>query len=171
MAKTDVTAPCAAFNTISQNTCNSGAAGTAKLAQLFSMMLTALAVATAQQRRFEAMPNDRLLQRHADAAWRILMRMAQAVIDDPITSSEDQACRAFALVIHKLADMRGTRAGQAFHQELMADPTDLLGLFRHAQSARSDRLFAAAFSAIDRLSTLHLFRTLPPGAAAMMAAA
>ena len=171
MAKTDVTAPGAAINTISQNTCTSGAPGNAKLAQLFSMMLTALAVATAQQRRFEAAPHDRLSLRHADAAWRTLMRMAQAVIDDPITSSEDQAFRAFAMVIHKLADMRGTRAGAAFYKELMADPADLLGLFRHAQSARSDRLFAAAFSAIDKLSTLRLFRTLPPGAAAMMAAA
>jgi hypothetical protein len=90
---------------------------------------------------------------------------------EPALSPQDKAIIAFALVIHKLADTRGTRAGQAFHQELMADPADLLGLFRHATSVRADMLFAAAFSAIDKLSTLRLFRTLPPGAAAMMAAA
>jgi hypothetical protein len=142
-----------------------------RVSDRFSVLLTTLAVATAQQRRLETAAHDRLLKRHADAAWAALSSQAKRLVGAAGEDAEDHAFVALALVINRLAELRGTRAGVEFHGRLMADPLELLGLFRHARSHRSDLLMAAAFCAIDRLSQLQAFGARPPRPEPMAAAA
>lgn len=123
----------------------------------FSMLLTSCTVAIAQQRRQEAAPHDQLLKHHADAAWGAVSRHANRLVEAAGSDTEDRAFVAMTLVINRLVDLRGTRAGATFRTELMADPVELIGLFRHARSHRSERLMAAAFNVIDNLGGLKAF--------------
>lgn len=128
-----------------------------RLSDAFSLLLTTFTVAIAQQRRFEAAAHDRLLNRHADEAWAAVSSQATRLIKRAGEDAEDRALVALALVIHRLAELRGTRAGAAFHRRLMADPVEVIGLFRHARSHRSDLLMAAAFRGIDTSGSLLAF--------------
>lgn len=142
-----------------------------RLSDVFSLLLTTFTVAIAQQRQFEAAAHDRLLKRHADAAWTAVSSQATRLIKIAGEDAEDRALVALALVIHRLAELRGTRAGAAFHRRLMADPVEVIGLFRHARSHRGDMLMPAAFNAIDRLSELRAFGAQPPRPEPMAVAA
>lgn len=128
-----------------------------RLSDAFSMLLTSCTVALAQQRRHEAAPHDQLLKHHADVAWAAVCRHADRLFEAASSDDEDQAFVAMTLVINRLASLRGTQAGAAFCAELMADPIDLIGLFRHARSHRSERLMAATFNVIDNLGGLKAF--------------
>lgn len=142
-----------------------------RVSDRFSVLLTTFTVAIAQQRRFEAAAHDRLLKYHADAAWAAVSGQATQLIKRAGPDAEDRALVALALVIHRLAELRGTRAGAAFHRGLMADPIELIALFRHARSHRGDMLMPAAFNAIDRLSELRAFGAQPPRPEPMAVAA
>jgi len=164
MATLNVAAPRAAFNGASAlfpNTDGSDGAKDMRVIDRFSVLLTALAVARIQQRRVEAAAHEPILRSAAEAAWASVAFRAQRLIQSASGSGEDRAFVAFALVIERLAAARGTQSGIAFHQNLLADPADILGLFRHARSDRADRLMCAAFNAIDRLSELGVFGARP----------
>ena len=160
MADFHVTAHGAAFNSICAVSPAKSAPATdapRRLADQFSLLLTTSSVAIAQQRRFETAAHDRLLKRHADAAWTALASQATRLIKAAGAEAEDRAFVALALVINRLAELRGTRAGVEFHRGLMADPIELIALFRHARSHRSDMLMSAAFKAIDTFGSLKAF--------------
>ena len=142
-----------------------------RVSDRFSVLLTTLSVAIAQQRRLEAAAHDRLLKRHADAAWAAVSSQTKRLVQIGDPDAEDRAFIALALVINRLAELRGTRAGVEFRRGLMADPIELIALFRHARSHRSDMLMAAAFNAIDRLSELRAFGARPPRPEPMAVAA
>jgi hypothetical protein len=128
-----------------------------RLSDQFSLLLTTLCVAIAQQRRFETAPHDRLHKCHADAAWATVASQTTRLIKAAGADAEDRAFVALALVINRLAELRGTRAGVEFHRGLMADPIELIGLFRHGRSHRSGMLMSAAFKAIDTFGSLRAF--------------
>jgi hypothetical protein len=163
MATMHVTARSAAINP-SPDT-NFGASGpkALRLSDQLSLLITALSVATAQQRASEAARHERLLRHHADDAWRTVESAANRLIETPRMTDEDRAFIALGLVIARLAQTRSTPAGYRFHRDLMNQPSDLIGLFRHARCPRSARLMAAAFNAIDRLSALRAFGARPQG--------
>jgi hypothetical protein len=174
MADLHVAAPRAAFNgavALNPDIIEGTAAEAGRTVDRFSVLLTALAVATVQQRRLEASAHEPMLRRAAKAAWTSVACLARRLIKAAGASAEDRAFVGFALVIANLATLRGTRQGLAFHRSLMSDPADLLCLFRHASSHRSDALMAAAFNAIDRLSQLHGFGNRPPRPEPVAAAA
>lgn len=128
----------------------------------FSRLLTRFAVAIALTRRHEAASHDPglhdpALGRRAEAAWRALRHYAQALIDRDARTDEERALIVLARVIAHLAALRGTHRARRFHHALMDDPTDLIGLFRHAASPRTHRLMAAGFNGIERLAQLRLF--------------
>ena len=139
----------------------------------FSRLLTRFAVAIALTRRHEAASHDPglhdpaspagpglhdpALGRRAEAAWRALRHYAQALIDRDARTDEARAFIVLARVIAHLAALRGTHRARCFHHALMDDPTDLIGLFRHAASPRAHRLMAAGFNGIERLAQLRLF--------------
>lgn len=160
MADFHVAAHSAAFNsTCAVSPAKSAPATDAprRLADQFSLLLTTSSVAIAQQRCFETAAHDRLLKRHADAAWAAVASQATRLIKAAGAEAEDRAFVALALVINRLVELRGTRAGVEFHRELLADPIELIALFRHARSHRSGMLMAAAFNAIDTLGSLKAF--------------
>ncbi len=127
----------------------------------FSVLLTSLAVAHAQQRRFEAARHEPMLRHAAKVAWTTVTFRAERLIRSAGAGKEDRAIVGFALVIEKLASLRGTPQGLAFHRSLMRDPGDLLSLFQHARSHRSDMLMSACFNLIDRLAALQAFGARP----------
>jgi len=160
MADFHVAAHSAAFNStfaVSPAKSDSTTAAPRRLADRFSLLLTTSSVAIAQQRRLETAAHDRLLRRHADAAWAAVASQATRLIKTASEEAEDRAFVALALVINRLAELRGTRAGVEFHRGLMADPIELIGLFRHARSQRNDMLMAAAFNVLDRAGSLKTF--------------
>lgn len=174
MADLHVAARGAAFNAaVAHNPTltDENAAECTRTSDRFSVLLTAMAVATAQQRRLEAAAHEPMLRRAAEAAWASVDVRAQKLIKNAGTSSEDRAFVTFALVTAKLAALRGTRQGVAFHRSLMNDPAEILGLFRHASSNRCDMLMAAGFNAIDRLAGLKAFGARLSQAEALVAAA
>lgn len=174
MADLHVAAPHAAFNgavALNPDIIEGKAAEAGRSVDRFSVLLTALAVATVQQRRLESASHEPMLRRAADAAWTSVAVRAKWLIKAAGESAEDRAFVGFALVIAKLAALRGTRQGLAFHRSLMSDPADLLCLFRHASSHRSDALMAAGFNAIDRLAGLKAFGARLSQAEALVAAA
>jgi hypothetical protein len=160
MADLHVAAHGAAFNSacaVSPSKSASTTDAPRRLADRFSLLLTTSSVAIAQQRRFETAAHDRLLKRHADAAWAAVASQATRLIKAAGAEAEDRAFVALALVINRLAELRGTRAGVEFYRGLMADPIELIGLFRHARSHRSDMLMSVAFKAIDTFGSLKAF--------------
>ena len=160
MADPHVAAHSAAFNSICAVSPTKSAPAIAaprRLADQFSLLLTTLCVAIAQQRRFETAAYDRLHKCHADAAWATVASQTTRLIKAAGADAEDRAFVALALVINRLAELRGTRAGIEFHCGLMADPIELIGLFRHARSHRSDMLMSVAFKAIDTFGSLRAF--------------
>lgn len=164
MATLHVAAPRAAFNAASAlfpNTDSSDGAKDIRVIDRFSVLITALAVARVQQRRLDAAAHEPMLRRAAQTAWASVIFRSQRLIQNAGGSDEDRAFAAFALVIERLATARGTSSGIAFHQSLLRDPADLLGLFRHARSDRADALMCAAFNAIDQLTTLKAFGARP----------
>jgi hypothetical protein len=164
MADFHVAAHGAAFNgavALPSNIPSTGAAQTLRVMDRFSALLTAFAVAHAQQRRVEAAAHEPILRSAAQTAWTTVIFRAQRLIQSASGSAEDRAFVAFALVIERLAAARSTPSGVAFHQNLLADPADILGLFRHARSDRADTLMCAAFNAIDQLTTLKAFGARP----------
>jgi hypothetical protein len=163
MATTHVTARRAAINTNPTDNFGAADAMSRRPSDRFSLLLTSLLVATAQQRASEAATHERMLKCHAEDAWRAVESAASRITATVPVSDEDRAFFALALVIARLASTRGQLAGYRFHRDLMNDPSDLLGLFRHARCQRSARLMAAAFSAIDRLSELRAFSAQPQG--------
>jgi len=174
MADFHVAARGAAFNgavALNPDIIEGKAAKAGRTVDRFSALLTALAVATAQQRRLEASAHEPMLHRAAEAAWTNVAFRAKGLIKAAGASAEDRAFVGFALVIANLAALRGTRQGLAFHSSLMGDPADLLCLFRHASSHRSDALMAGGFNAIDRLSQLQAFGARLSQADRAMAAA
>ena len=173
MADLHVAAHSAAFNSICAVSPAKSAPATdapRRLADQFSLLLTMSSVAIAQQRRLETAPHDRLLKRHADAAWAAVASQATRLIKAAGAEAEDRAFVALALVVNRLAELRGTPAGVEFHRGLLADPVELIGLFRHARSLRSDMLMSAAFKAVDTFGSLKAFgaptRNSEPGAVA-----
>lgn len=174
MANVHVAAHGAAFNSICAVSPAKSAAATRapqRVSDRFSLLLTTFTVAIAQQRRLETAAHDRLLKCHADAAWAAVSTEATRLIKAAGEDAEDRAFVALALVINRLAKLRGTRAGVEFHRGLMADPIELIALFRHARSHRGDMLMPAAFNAIDRLSELRAFGAQPPRPEPMAVAA
>jgi len=163
MANTHVAARSAAINPIPNDNCERAVSAPPRLSDQMSMLLTALIVATAQQRAREAAAHERLLKRHADDAWQAVLNAAHRIIETAPKNNEDRAFIALALVTARFVHTRGTTPGYHFHRELMDDPSDMLGLFRHARSQRSARLMASAFSAFDRLSDLRAFGAPPQG--------
>lgn len=163
MATTHVTARGAAINTIPTDNFGTTNAKSRRPSDRFSLLLTSLLVATAQQRASEAATHERMLKRHAENAWRAVESAASRITATAPISDEDRAFFALALVIARLASTRSTPEGYRFHRDLMDDPSGLIGLFRHARCQRGARLMAAAFSAIDRLSELRAFSAQPQG--------
>jgi hypothetical protein len=129
MAKMHVTAHSAAINPIPNNTCEGANPVPPRLSDLMSMLLTALIVATAQQRAREAAAHERMLKRHAEDAWQAVLNAADRIIETTPNGNEDRAFIALALVTARFVHTRGTPAGYRFHSELMTDPADILGLF------------------------------------------
>jgi hypothetical protein len=174
MADLHVAAHSAAINsTCAVSPANSAPATRApqRVSDRFSVLLTTFTVAIAQQRRLETAAHDRLLKCHADAAWAAVSSQTKRLVQIVGTDAEDRAFIALALVVNRLAELRGTRAGVEFHRGLMADPIELIALFRHARSHRGDMLMPAAFNAIDRLSELRAFGAQPPRPEPMAVAA
>ena len=173
MANVHVAAHGAAFNSICAVSPTKSAPATRaprRVSDRFSVLLTTLCVATAQQRRLETAAHDPLLKYHADAAWAAVTSQTKRLVQIVGPDAEDRAFIALALVVNRLAELRGTRAGVEFHRGLMADPIELIALFRHARSHRGDMLMSAAFKAIDTLGSLKAFgaptRQSEPGAVA-----
>lgn len=162
MATTEVTAPRAVFNGIPASPETSE---TPDARDGFSKLLTVLAVAAAQQRHREAAEHDAARRRKADRAWTAVLVAVDKLLDTLSPSEEDRAFAAFAMVIARLAETRGTPRGRAFLAELMDNPEPLIGLFRHADGERSGRLMAAGFNQIDRLGGLAAFASRDAAAA------
>ena len=168
MAKHHVTAHSAAFNTISTNNPSDS---TERRICMFSMLITALIVATSQQRIFESATHDALARRNANSAWEQVQKRATALVRLEATTPEARALSGFAMVIKTLADKRTTPLGASFLQSLLRDPDDLIVLLYKAETPLADRLMCAAFNAIDRLSTLRAFSAMPPAPQPMLAEA
>jgi hypothetical protein len=163
MATLDVTAPRAEFN---------GACATpfpaafpretasrpqAAAIDRFSRLIAAVMMAQLAERRREAGAHDAQLRRLAEAAWTGVRTAAARCRRPAPVTREEEAFVAFARVLDRLAETRGTPAGRRLLADLLTDPEALLALFHRGASERSRALMAVAFNQIDRLSALGLF--------------